>query len=91
MSDQSNTKLLKQLTTRKRDPNAARDYQKSKADKESKKQAAEEERKQQNPVIKYIKDSTPAYLKKPSAKVAFDVVVFSAAALFIIKFGKQIA
>ena len=43
MSDQSNTKLLKQLTTRKRDPNASRDYQRVKADRENKKQAAEEE------------------------------------------------
>ena len=47
MTDQSNTKLLKQLTTRKRDPNATRDYiAKSPSNAEAKKKAAEEERKQ---------------------------------------------
>ena len=44
-----------------------------------------------NPVIKYIKASTPDIFRKPSAKVAFDVAVFSAAAFIIIKFGTEMA
>ena len=57
----------------------------------AKKRADAEERKQENPVIKYLKASTPDFMKKPSAKVAFDVVVFSTAAFLIFKYGKDLA
>ena len=89
MSSQSNTKLLKQLTTRKRDPSKNSNTKGAKSNNKAKN--AEEEAKQANPAIKYIKESTPEWMKKPQAKTAFDVALFGVCALVIIKFGKTMA
>ena len=85
MEDQSNTKLLKQLTKRTRNPDASKNLG------PSKKKSETADPRSENPAIKYIKASCPEFLKRPSAKVAFDVAVFGAAAFIIIKFGSEMA
>ena len=84
MEDQSNTKLLKQLTKRTRNPDASKKLGPSK-------NKSEADSRSENPAIKYIKASCPEFLKRPSAKVAFDVAVFGAAVFIIIKFGSEMA
>lgn len=93
MSDQSNTKLLKQLTQRKRDSSRSNNTRGNNRNKKAENKARNEaeERKETNPVITLLKDSTPAWMKKPSAKVAFDIALFSASAFVIIKFGSSLA
>ena len=72
------------MTKRTRNPDAAKNLGSSK-----KKETADP--RSENPAIKYIKSSIPDFMRKPSAKVAFDVAVFGAAAFIIIKFGSEMA
>lgn len=72
------------MTKRTRNPDAAKNLGPSK-----KKESVDP--RSENPAIKYIKASIPDFMRRPSAKVAFDVAVFGAAAFIIIKFGSEMA
>ena len=95
MSDQSNTKLLKQLTTRKRDPKKAASggYKRTTKEQKAKEKEAKEaeEAKETNPALLAAKASLPTWMKQPSAKMAFDAALFGVTCFVIIKYGKKLA
>ena len=82
---EEHTKLLRQLTQRKR--TVKKGASAASKPKEAEKAAPKVE---ENPLMKKLKSYTPEWMKRPKAKTAFDVLFFVGSCVVIHKFGQAL-
>ena len=81
-------KLLKQLTQHRKKPSKKTQAASAAAkEREAKRNTAKVE---ENPLLKSMRSYIPAWMKRPTAKLGFDALMFVGSCVVIMQFGKAL-